>query len=68
VIDDGMRMEHRRDYGGKPKYSEKTLTRFHVSHHKSHTDWPGIELESRAEKQATNRLRQILRIFVLLRL
>ena len=27
----------------KPKYSEKPLSRYHVVHHKSHMDWPGIE-------------------------
>jgi hypothetical protein len=27
----------------KPKYSEKTLSRFSFVHHKSHADWPGIQ-------------------------
>jgi hypothetical protein len=63
-----MVMEYRRDYGGKPKYSEKILHRFHVIHHKSHMDWPGIEPDLRGEKHASNRLRQILRVLVLLRL
>jgi len=32
------------DRGKKPKYSEKTLAHFHLVHHKSHMDWPGMEL------------------------
>jgi len=28
---------------GKPKYSEKTPTQYHLINHKSHTDWTGTE-------------------------
>jgi hypothetical protein len=63
-----MVMEYPRNDGGKPKYSEKILHRFHVIHHKSHMDRPGIEPDLRGEKQANNSLRQILRVIVLLRL
>jgi hypothetical protein len=67
VIDEEKYVEHRQNYGGKPKYSEKTLPRFHVFQHKSNMDWSGIEPELRGEEQATNRLRHILRILFLLR-
>jgi hypothetical protein len=29
---------------GKPKYSEKILCQCRFVHHKSHMNWPGIEL------------------------
>jgi hypothetical protein len=28
---------------GKPKYSGRNLSQCHCVHHKSHTNWPGIE-------------------------
>jgi hypothetical protein len=28
---------------GKPKYSEKNLSQYHLVHLKSHRDWPGRE-------------------------
>jgi hypothetical protein len=37
---------------GKPKYSEKTLSQWHLVHHKSHMDQPGL----RGESPVTNRL------------
>jgi hypothetical protein len=40
-------MEHRWNEidRGKPKYSDKNMSQYHFVHHKSHTDWPGIEPE-----------------------
>ena len=29
---------------GKPKYWDKSLSQCNFVHHKSHTDWSGIEL------------------------
>ena len=29
---------------GKPNYSGRKLSQYHFVHHKSHMDWPGIEL------------------------
>jgi hypothetical protein len=38
-------MEHRWNEidMGKPKYSGKNLSQWQFVHHKSHTDWAGIE-------------------------
>ena len=38
-------MEHQwnESDSGKPKYSKKNLSQYHVVHHKSHMDWNGIE-------------------------
>ena len=33
----------RNDSGGKPKYSERSLTHWHPLYHKSHMDWAGTE-------------------------
>jgi hypothetical protein len=51
-------MEHRWNETDrrKPKYSGKHLSQCHFFHHKSHTDWPGIESGLRDERLATNRL------------
>jgi len=41
-----MRIDHcwNRADKEKSKHSEKTLSQCHRSHHKSHKDWPGIEM------------------------
>jgi hypothetical protein len=31
---------------GKPKYAEKTLSQFHLIHHKPHMDWSVIKIVS----------------------
>jgi len=39
---------------GKQKYSEKHLSQYHLVHHKSHVDWPGIEPGPHSDRPATN--------------
>jgi hypothetical protein len=33
-------------YRRKPQFSEINLSHCHLAHHKSHMDWPGIELRA----------------------
>jgi hypothetical protein len=40
----------------KPQYSDKNLSQCHFVNHKSHMDWPGIEIRPPQWSPTTNRL------------
>lgn len=60
-------MEHRLNHTdrGKLKYSQYNLSQCNLSHHKPHTDWPGISYNPVLHGKAptTNRLRHGTALF-----